>query len=281
MIDAWWSSAPRRRFGGIASLRQRFRRCQVTDPGGRPTFAPSRRFDQARENEERPKDLADVGATSMLQPRRIDRTGRPRNEEFDMRRGSAFSRFAGGCRTIVGGVTIMAAMTIAMASAGIVSARSDSAAVREPVGNTSGSWMRASAVSRSTLGSCPTRSMSSIPRRSRTERSTCGSRERSSRASRNTDTGKSVTENVGGPATVTIRPDGVVTFDGQGLAWFWFDAVGRAATGEPGLVFTAGHAVDRLDPGSRRRSVLQARRAVVPAGRGGGRGNQPSRRIPA
>jgi hypothetical protein len=195
----------------------------------------------------------------MLQPRRIDRTGRPRNEEFDMRRGSAFSRFAGGRRTIVGGVTIMAAMTIAMASAGIVSARSDSAAVREPVGNTPGELDASICGFPIHVGVVSDKEY--VIHSSTLSDGTVNVRFTGTLVERftNTDTGKSVTENVGGPATLTIDPNGVVTFDGQGLAWFWFDAVGRAATGQPGLVFTAGHAVDRFGPGIQETFSLSGR----------------------
>jgi hypothetical protein len=199
-------------------------------------------------NEEVPKELPDGAAISHLQGLAIDRTRRSDTEEQEMDRRFAWSRLARPHHRYLRVAMTAGVMAMALASAGVTSAHSDNAAVREPVGNTPGDLDssicgfpihvevvsdREYVIHSSTLadGTLVLRFTGLL-----VERFT------------NMDTGKSATANVGGPVTLTLFPDGSVLFDGQGLAWFYFDAVGRAATGEPGLVFTAGHAIDHFGP---------------------------------
>jgi hypothetical protein len=169
-------------------------------------------------------------------------------EEQAMDRRLTWPRFARVHHRYLRGVTAAGVMVVVLASAGVTSAHSDNAAVREPVGNTPGDLD-------SSICGFPIHVEVVSDREYVIHSSTLADGTQILRFTgllverfTNMDTGKSVTENVGGPVTLTLDPDGGVLFDGQGLAWFFFDAVGRAATGEPGLVFTAGHAIDHFGP---------------------------------
>lgn len=159
------------------------------------------------------------------------------------------SRLAGTHHGFRRGIVAAGVMALALASTGVASARSGNAAVREPVGNTPADLD-------SSICGFPIHVGVVSDKEYVIHSATLADGTLALRFTgilvesfTNTDTGKSVTVNVGGPVTLTIDPEGVVLFDGQGLAWFYFDATGRAATGEPGLVFTAGHAVDHFGPG--------------------------------
>lgn len=193
-----------------------------------------------RGNEEPPEEFPDALSVPFLHgPRRGRNPAARCYEEESMNDRSAARR----------GLVIVGALAMLALSAGTAGARSANGAVREPVGNTPGDLD-------SSICGFPIRvevvaDREYVIHASTLDDGTVVLRFTGTLVERftNTDSGTSVTENVGGPATLTLYPDGSVNFDGQGLAWFYFDATGRAATGEPGLVFTAGRAIDHFGPG--------------------------------